>query len=61
MMDHDTSVNITVCFHFPDVDIVYCGNHTVKYFYYDLGPLNVWGNSAAWELVQSEAVLNFIV
>jgi len=32
-MDHDTSANAIVCSHFPDIDIAYCENHTVKSFY----------------------------
>ena len=34
VMDHDTSANVIVCSHFPD--ITYFGNHTTKSFYYDL-------------------------
>ena len=39
VMDHDTSANAIVCSHFPDVHIMYCGNHTAKSFHYELGKI----------------------
>ena len=32
VMDHDTAANAIVCSHFPDINIIYCSNHSAKSF-----------------------------
>ena len=36
IMDHDTSRGNIACDVFPEVQIMYCGNHTAKTFHHDL-------------------------
>ena len=36
VMDHDTTSNVIVCYHFPDIHIAYCSNHSAKSFHYEL-------------------------
>ena len=40
-MDHDTFANAIVCFHFPDVHITYCGNHTAKSYHYEFNKIKL--------------------
>ena len=38
-MDHDTAANAIVCSHFPDINIMYCSNHSTKSFHYELNKI----------------------
>ena len=39
IMDHDTSANVIVCTHFPDIHIIYCSNHSAKSFHHELSKI----------------------
>ena len=39
IMDHDTSANVIVCTHFPDIHIIYCSNHSAKSFHHELNKI----------------------